>query len=103
MRFLGVEKRNALAVAGHFVNDSGVSSSDKKIASAIESERPDVFRFCVEENLWLDIGADAIDFCIGKNGSVHAVLAVDCERVNFQAGQLGKDFGFRVLRECIDL
>ena len=61
------------------------------------------FDFASKKSCGLPLGADAIDLRIGKNGSVDSILAVDCERVNFEAGQFGKNFGFSVLRKCIDL
>ena len=99
--FFGIEELGAFAIGSDFIDEAGIASGDEEVAAFIESHGPDVFALGVKEELRLAV-FDAVDFGVGQNGGVNAVLRIDGEGVHFEAGDFGIDAGLFAGRERVD-
>src|SRR5262249_46853386 len=86
--FFGLEKNRARARARHPMDFAIVSRRDKKIAPAVERERPNIFLVRIVEDRGFPVIADLIYFAVWIRSSIDLIARIDRDGVDFQALQL---------------
>src|SRR5690348_9954700 len=99
MRFFALAKHLSLAIWRNGVHFALVARSDKERSLGIESQRPNVFGFRIEEDGVLAVRRDLVNFAVRRSARVHIVLLIDRQRLGLELA--GIEDGRRLSR-CID-
>jgi hypothetical protein len=95
-------KKLAVTVWRYGVDLAFVSGANEQSALRVQHERPDIFRFGIEEDGLLSFGRNFVDFAIGRCADVEIVVRIECDGLRGKFGSFEYRGGFGGVVEAQD-